>query len=43
VIKSMEMATASPHALVERLPCGHLPLAELPECVIPRIRGFLRA
>jgi 3-oxoadipate enol-lactonase len=41
VAKAFEMAEAAPRAVVERLPCGHLPLFELPERVVPRIRSFL--
>ncbi len=39
--KSDELAAATARAFVEKLPCGHLSLEELPDRVIPRIRGFL--
>ncbi len=40
-VKSEQIAACARQALVERLPCGHLPLDEIPDRVMPRLRGFL--
>lgn len=38
---SVEMTDRAPYSVLEKLPCGHLPLDELPDRVIPRVRAFL--